>query len=140
MIAAVFIDTTPLVGLNYPRDQHARLAQKLLEIAQKQNLYLLTTDYIIDEAATLLLHKKGDGYRYAMNLFQWIFDRKNMFRIEWINADRFYQAKTVFQRFNKDKQWSFTDCTSYVVMKELKIKTVFTFDIHFEQMGFELLA
>lgn len=34
----------------------------------------------------------------------------------------------------------FTDCTSYVVMKELGIKLVFTFDEHFRQMGFKLLG
>ncbi|WP_448572870.1 hypothetical protein [Trichothermofontia sp.] len=31
---------------------------------------------------------------------------------------------------------SFTDCTSYVVMKQHRITEVFTFDHHFSQMGF----
>jgi len=35
-----------------------------------------------------------------------------------------------------DKQWSFTDCTSYVVMRQLGIEEAFAFDRHFEQMGF----
>jgi len=40
----------------------------------------------------------------------------------------------VFERFNKDKKWSFTDCTSKVVMDSLGITEVFAFDYHFEQM------
>ena len=35
-----------------------------------------------------------------------------------------------------DKLWSFTDCVSYVVMKQRGITEAFAFDHHFEQMGF----
>lgn len=34
-----------------------------------------------------------------------------------------------------DKQWSFTDCTSRVVMERLGIQKVFAFDDHFRQFG-----
>ncbi|MBI5054401.1 MAG: type II toxin-antitoxin system VapC family toxin, partial [Chloroflexi bacterium] len=37
-----------------------------------------------------------------------------------------------------DKQYSFTDCTSFVVMQKRKLRDAFTFDHHFEQMGFRL--
>ena len=45
-------------------------------------------------------------------------------------------AWEVFVRFNQDKTWSFTDCTTKVVMDNLGIQHVFAFDQHFEQMGF----
>ncbi|MCU0535569.1 MAG: hypothetical protein MUD14_16890 [Hydrococcus sp. Prado102] len=35
-----------------------------------------------------------------------------------------------------DKGWSLTDCISFVVMEQLKIKQAFTCDRHFEQAGF----
>lgn len=40
---------------------------------------------------------------------------------------------------HRDKSYSFTDCTSFVVMKELRLKQVLTTDRHFRQMGFEVL-
>lgn len=49
------------------------------------------------------------------------------------------QAWSIFAQFNQDKQWSFTDCVSYAVMKELVITEVFTFDHHFSQMGLRRL-
>ena len=34
-----------------------------------------------------------------------------------------------------DKDWSFTDCTSKVVIDSLGITTAFSFDQHFRQFG-----
>jgi hypothetical protein len=42
----------------------------------------------------------------------------------------------IFERFNKDKFWSFTDCISKAIMEMLGIKESFSFDRDFEQMGF----
>jgi predicted nucleic acid-binding protein len=34
-----------------------------------------------------------------------------------------------------DKGWSFTDCTSRIVMERMKISTAFAVDHHFRQFG-----
>jgi len=41
-----------------------------------------------------------------------------------------------FDRY-RDKDFSFTDCASFAVMKRLRVKTALTFDRHFTQAGFE---
>ena len=33
------------------------------------------------------------------------------------------------------QDWSFADCTSYIVMKRHRIKMAFSFDDHFPQFG-----
>lgn len=45
--------------------------------------------------------------------------------------------KTVIGDFDScdDKNWSFTDCTSKVVMEQLGVKAAFAFDHHFHQFG-----
>ena len=40
-------------------------------------------------------------------------------------------------RNRADKEWSFTDCSSFILMNEYKIKTAFAFDEHFKQAGFQ---
>lgn len=45
-------------------------------------------------------------------------------------------AWLIFERFNKDKFLSFTDCTIKAIMEMLGIDEVFSFDRNFEQMGF----
>jgi hypothetical protein len=43
-------------------------------------------------------------------------------------------AWRVFQKFS-DKDWSFTDCVSKVVMEKLGLTVAFAFDHHFRQFG-----
>lgn len=38
-----------------------------------------------------------------------------------------------------DKSFSFTDCTSFVVMRKFNLTKAFTNDHHFEQIGFSIL-
>lgn len=139
---SIFVDSGPLYALNSPRDQYFTKAQRLLEKLQEQDAKLVTTDYVIDEAVTTLLTTKRGGYHFAMNLLDWIFSPRKIspqLRVEWITPYRFHKARSIFRRYNRDKIWSFTDCTSYALMHELKLKMAFTFDEHFTQMGFEMI-
>lgn len=56
--------------------------------------------------------------------------------IVWIDDAIANRSWQIFTKFNVDKEWSFTDCTSYAVMKQLNIAEAFTLDHHFAQMGF----
>ena len=47
-------------------------------------------------------------------------------------------ARDIFFRY-LDKSYSFTECTSFVVMRELKLKDALTTDRHFRQMGFNIV-
>ncbi len=142
-MSQIFVDAGPLYALNSLHDQHHYRSQALLNSIKKQRLEMVTTDYVIDEALTLLITSRKGGYHFSLNLMKHLFGKSkdgSTIKIEWISQDRFRLAADVFRRYNRDKTLSFTDCTSFVVMKELKIKTVFTFDDHFEQMGFRILG
>jgi predicted nucleic acid-binding protein len=43
-------------------------------------------------------------------------------------------AWEVFRRFD-DKEWSFTDCTSKVIIERFGVQQAFAFDRHFKQFG-----
>jgi predicted nucleic acid-binding protein len=59
-------------------------------------------------------------------------------QLEWVDSERFHSAVALFRRHD-DKDWSFTDCVSFVLMRELKIEESFTTDRHFRQAGFKAL-
>ena len=135
----IFIDTGPLYALVSPKDQ---FHQKIITISQQlqnQPIKLITTDYILNEVFTKLLGRHPNRYPRIQKFNQLIFQSK-LSQIVWIGQQRFIKTKKLFLKFSQDKLWSFTDCTSYVVMKELKIDTIFTFDEHFKQMGFRILG
>lgn len=41
---------------------------------------------------------------------------------------------------HEDKKYSFTDCTSFVLMEKLNVERAFVFDKNFEQYGFSTLS
>ena len=62
-------------------------------------------------------------------------DGSSRLRWERISVQRFDKARQLFFQY-RDKRFSFTDCTSFVVMAELKISRALATDRHFRQMGF----
>ncbi len=95
---------------------------------------LLTTDYIVDETLTLIRLRLG--LRAASDWWDQV-EGSSRLRWELIDPARAEKARTWFFHW-KDKDFSFTDCTSFVVMKELRIHRALTTDRHFRQAGFEM--
>jgi predicted nucleic acid-binding protein len=93
---------------------------------------LVTTDYVADETLTLLRLRLGLDAAEA-----WWRQVDASQRLEWEYVDlaRADKARGLFFRY-RDKDFSFTDCTSFVVMQELKLREVLTTDRHFAQAGF----
>jgi predicted nucleic acid-binding protein len=58
--------------------------------------------------------------------------------LEVVSVSRFSLAKTFFRK-HADHGYSFTDCTSFVVMRELEITEALTTDHHFAEAGFRPL-
>jgi predicted nucleic acid-binding protein len=134
----VFVDTSAWDALADSQDAHHELALLFRkEIADRAQLVI--TDYVLDELYTLLL--LNIGYQGAVS-FKTKLDtliQEGVVAVVWITEPIARDAWQVFEQFNVDKKWSFTDCVSYVVMKQRNITEAFTFDHHFQQMGFTKL-
>jgi predicted nucleic acid-binding protein len=65
-------------------------------------------------------------------------ETSRLIRFERIESERMEAALQIFFAY-EDKDFSFTDCTSFAVMKELKLKRALSRDKHFSQMGYECL-
>ena len=94
---------------------------------------LVTSDYVVDETLTLIRKRLGLA---SAELWWEQVDGSARLRWEWVGPARAEKARDLFFRY-RDKDYSFTDCTSFVVMKELKLKQALTTDRHFAQMGFQ---
>ena len=124
----IFVDTGAWYASLVPNDpDHARAAQWLAE----NHSPLLTTDYVIDETLTLL---RVRGERKRALLLGARFFHHDLAEIHKITTAELTLAWKTFEQFN-DKDWSFTDCTSKVVIEQLNIEVAFAFDHHFNQFG-----
>ena len=92
----------------------------------------MTTDYILDETATLL---KSRGRPDLVPALFGFISPSSALRVEWIDRQRFDTARQFLLRHN-DHDYSFTDCTSFVVTRELQVTHALTTDKHFREAGF----
>jgi predicted nucleic acid-binding protein len=131
----ILIDTSAWAAISDNKDRHHASA---LNFIKKINgkYKLITTNYVLDETYTLLLMNAGYQTTIAFKQRIDIMVASQVLEIVWIDDAIANQSWQIFTKFNVDKEWSFTDCTSYAVMKQLNIAEAFILDHHFAQMGF----
>ena len=135
MAREVFVDSSGLYALADLRDLSHASAERCVGRLLKSGVGLVLTDYIVDEACTLA-KARGGGYG-ALRLLE-ILDRSQAFRLIRISEEHFESAKSFFRK-HADHAYSFTDCASFVVMQELRIRDALTTDRHFTEAGFRPL-
>jgi uncharacterized protein len=130
----IFVDTSAWAAITDSNDaNHAAAVKFMQQIARKSHLVI--TNYILDEAYTLLLMNVGYTATVGFKQKIEVMHQRKIVSIHWVTETIATQAWSIFERYNVDKRWSFTDCVSCAVMKELSITEAFTFDHHFAQMG-----
>jgi hypothetical protein len=108
-------------------DRHAAAVTWL----QTNTEQLLTTAYIVDETLTLLRMRKHR--RKAQQMGEQLFNSV-LAELYLLTEEDLLQAWDVFQDYD-DKDWSFTDCTSKIIIEKLGLTHAFSFDHHFQQFG-----
>jgi uncharacterized protein len=133
---AIFVDTSAWDAIEDSGDRHHAAALRFKEELVQQQTRLYVTNFILDESYTLLLYNIGYTRTVAFKRTIDLMQTGGILIVIHVSEAIEQAAWIVFERFNQDKAWSFTDCTSKVVMENLGIRQVFAFDHHFEQMGF----
>jgi predicted nucleic acid-binding protein len=132
----IFLDTSAWYAIEVEDDVNHEAACKFLsKIASGKHGISVTTDYILDETLTLLRSRRS--LSSASSFIDKIKKSKSV-RVFWVEEDLFEKALDMFKR-SDHKSWSFTDCTSFALMKDLLIPNAFTFDRHFKEASFQIL-
>ncbi len=124
----ILVDSGGWIAGFYSADQHHIAASRWL---RRNKEILLTTDYIVDETLTLL-RSRGKPH-LALKLGERFFSG-DLAEIHYLTEDDIRAAWQVFRTYS-DKEWSFTDCTSKVIVERLGISHALSFDQHFRQFG-----
>ena len=128
----VFIDTGSWVAIADRNDQYSKEASQLYTDLILKREQLITSDFVLVETFNLLTQTIGNkatisfGNKLKAILF---------LKVAPVTSIDWEKAWKILEKYS-DKNFSFTDCTSFALMERLKIKTAFTFDAHFTQYGF----
>ena len=128
----VFADTVYYLALTNPRDQYAPAATRFT--ADFAGAFV-TTAWVLAEVANSLA--RGPDRALFLELYRDLADDR---RITIVPAaqDLFEQGIELFGE-RPDKEWSLTDCISFIVMQEYGLAEALTADHHFQQAGFTIL-
>ncbi|TVP60190.1 MAG: PIN domain-containing protein [Nodularia sp. (in: Bacteria)] len=130
----VFIDTSGWANLFVFTEYYHQQAKQWFEEARRQNLEMITTNYIVIELVALL----NSPLRVPRSqLFKYVDAVRNAPYISLIHVDAAIDtAAWKLVKTREDKTWSLVDSTSFIVMQQFGIQQALTTDHHFEQAGF----
>ena len=125
----LFVDTSAWFAYVNRKDAHHEAVAEVLDGYPGR---LLCSDYVLDETVTLC--RRRLGHAVAVKIGEVLFDAAAIDLVRVGSAD----LRAAWQLFKSraDKPYSFTDCTSFVIMRRLKLATAATLDDDFQQEGF----
>jgi len=128
----LFVDTSAWYAFANADDRrHEDVAAALKSWAGR----LVTTDFVFDELVTLLRYRAGHSQAVAVGSA--LVDGKSCLLVS-VEPNDFQAA---WQQFSNqyDQRLSFTDCTSFAVMRRLKLETAAALDDDFAAAGFTVV-
>jgi len=133
----IFLDTSALVAYYNIDDRNHAKAREVVAKIEKGEVPLTRfyiSDYVFDETVTFIrcvLHQ----HELALSVGEAL-QSSPFTTIVWVDEGVFREAWDLFKRRG---ECSFTDCTSFALMKRMGIQRAFTFDAHFREAGFEAI-
>lgn len=131
----VFVDTGALFALFNQRDAHHADAEFILTRDRRVRRSFITSNFVVAETHALMLRRAGR--EPAFQFLQGILSSATV--IERVTEDDEERTLAILMQYD-DKDFSYTDATSFAVMERLNIDTAFAFDRHFAQYGFRTLT
>jgi uncharacterized protein len=128
----VFVDTGAWFAYINASDPDHRRVRHVLD---GQPGRLVTSTYVFDETITLTQARLG--HRRALTVGQTLLDPR-LVELLHVNPADERAAWGLFGR-RGDNSYSFTDCTSFVVMRRQRLERAIALDAHFAQEGFVVL-
>ncbi len=125
----IFVDTSAWFAAHVPTEPEYDRARSIVSAGRPESL--VTSDFVLDE--TLTLFQARGEFERAKEIGRRMLEQ-SICRLVRVDETDIAKAWTIFSQ-HCEQGWSFTDCTSLVVMQRLGIKVACAFDDHFRQFG-----
>ena len=131
----VFLDSAYVIALAQVTDAHHSPAVEMSRQLAARSVLIVTTGAVLLEIGNALAKVKS---REAAVRFITHLQNSRVVEIVPLTKDLLATGWELFSQ-RPDKDWSWTDCISFVIMRERGLKQALTSDGHFEQAGFTAL-
>ena len=126
----IFVDSSFWIAARNVSDPQHREAAQLWAASRDEQL--VTTNHVRGETWTYLQRKAG---RRAAVDFLDSLERSARARVHFVTEDQEAQALRWLRRHD-EREYSFVDATSFVLMRSLKLRETLAFDGDFSAAGF----
>lgn len=128
----VLVDTGAFFADSVAEDEFHERAKSLFDQAARESWDLVTTNAVVSEAYTLLRKRAHNGREVALAFLDDI--EAGICRV--VRADPEDETKAIaLLRAHDDKEYSFCDALSFVVMERLDLGEAIAFDRDFRSCG-----
>jgi len=129
----IFMDTAAFLAVLNANDQfHPSAKQNWDEMLSTDSIFF-SSNYVLLETTALLQHRFGIE---AVRLFE--SDILPIIDITWVDEKIHKQGMSALLVANR-RNLTLVDCTSFEIIRQAGLDTVFTFDPHFSEQGFTVI-
>ena len=121
-----------------PDDEFHRQSQEYAALIALENRRVVTTQLVLNEVLNPRSGTTARQRRAAIALVDRI-GRDTQVDIVPQSPEQFAEALNMLRVAVDDKEWSITDCASFLTMRQSSIQEVLTSDRHFAQAGFTVM-
>lgn len=125
----LFVDTGAFIALTDADDENHKAAVAFYRNSKEKGARFVTTNFVVCETMNYLGAKVSHPVAV---LFRENLKKSGFIEMITVTPSIEDAAFAIFKRYT-DKEFSFTDCTSFSIMRSLKLKKAFAFDKHFGQ-------
>jgi predicted nucleic acid-binding protein len=126
----VFVDSSAYYAVTDPRDDNHARARSIALALSRERRPLFTSNFVLAETHTLTLSHPGHSVALRV-LTEILASSTTIVRVSAADERR---AQAIIVQYT-DKDFSYTDATSFAIMERLHIRSVFTFDDDFTRFG-----
>jgi predicted nucleic acid-binding protein len=127
----LFLDTSYLLALELANDEHHEVVLRHWQSLVRSLPRLVTTTYILSEVVTYLSSR--GHHSKAVSVGNMLL-QSSIVDLVHVDEGLFREGWAYFQQ-HEDKDYSLTDCISFVLMRKRGLDTALTLDTHFVQAG-----
>lgn len=132
----IFVDTSAFIGLLVQKDKFHKEATEILVRCKENGMSFITSNFVLCEVYDYLRGMIGKDIALSFSTFL-SQDLKELKQARVFTFDERLAWKYFVDLPGRGT--SFTDCTSFAVMKRLRLTEAFTFDRGFKKAGFKVV-